>query len=634
MKKLLVIFSLFTSLSCFAQSPVLYSVMAGTTTPAQLYPIPPGTNGKVLTSNGANAFPSFQVSSLPVIVNTTCDGIYDAATDIQAALNANSSIVLPPGNCFVSSPILLNSNNSLAGVGPYSTAIVTGPLWNTANIVIQSNGKNGPIVRDLAVLGNSSARPVSLVQFTQTTNCAITNTRLATSRHEALGFVQNTTDCYASGNNISDVTGTGWGISLFWGALRNRIIDNEIYNTGTYGIAIDDGTSAQIGSIPSNSNDIGNNIIYATGAMWCIGVEGSSYNNIHDNYCNSAGSVGISIAEGNSNTIYFPIGNIVHDNIVTANISVASIGIDQEGGSNNIIHHNRIAAGDICIKYGTGQTTPMLSNVANNNECDGPSFASALSQSGIAVTTNYINGLVLSDNEIYSPGFNCILLQGGNDISTINNKCLTPGKEGIVDTTQGASHVIAGNKIVNASASSAGSFAAIRLQPAASVLDRVLVAHNTFDDLQGSPTDTIGVWYVGGGGTFSRNQVYDNIALKSTIIPLQMNGVAAGVFGSIVPQTLINSSGTVTPVSVADGDILDITLTASVSAFAVPNNIADGSKFTVRITQGGAGGYTVTFAGGYKTNFSSAGNTTGKINSVTFINQGGTLIEQSTTGYM
>ena len=569
------------------------------------------------------------------VFGVLCNGSLDVTTQMQGALNVFKTVILPEGVCNITATIQLNSSNDLGGAGPYSTSINTGAGWNINNIVVQSNGKTGVSVHDLAVIGNTASRPVSLVQFTSTTNCSLINTRLATSAHESAGLVQNTTDCLIQGNRVSDVSGTGWGISMFWGALRNRVIGNEIIDTGTYGISIDDGTSNQVGSIASKGNIVADNIIYnVSGAMWCIGVEGSSYNIVHNNYCNAGGSVGISITEGNSNTVLFPIGNIIHDNIITANTSVASIGIDQEGGSNNIIHHNRIAAGDIGIKYGTGQTTAMLNNVADANEIDSTSSGAGVSQTGITTTTPYVNGLKITNNEIYSPGYTGIQLQAGNDISVTGNKILSSGKEGILDTTAGSSHEIIGNKILNASASSAGTYAAIRLQPASSVMDRIIVAHNIFDDLQGSPTNTIGLFVIGGGGTFTRIQAYDNISLKSTIIPLKLTSVAGGVYGKIVPQTLTNSAGTVTPNSVADGDILDITLTAAVTTFATPSYIADGATFTIRVTQGGTGGYNVTFDGGYKTSWSNTGNTTGKIATITLQNQGGTLIQQAFSGYM
>ena len=150
MKKLTAIFSILFALTGFAAPPqVLYSVMAGTTTPAQLYPIIPNTSGGILVSNGPNSFPSFQAASANNLMFSQ-SAIYSAATvgaklqqivsvndapynaDSTGVIDSHSAIQTAINNATPGTAISFNGTYNLGTVG------ITIPTHNVTIIGNQS----------------------------------------------------------------------------------------------------------------------------------------------------------------------------------------------------------------------------------------------------------------------------------------------------------------------------------------------------------------------------------------------------------------------------------------------------------------------------------------------------------------
>jgi hypothetical protein len=158
------------------------------------------------------------------------------------------------------------------------------------------------------------------------------------------------------------------------------------------------------------------------------------------------------------------------------------------------------------------------------------------------------------------------------------------------------------------------------------------VARNIVADTTGSPTPRSAVAMLGTGSVFTNTQVYDNVLAYGGQTYVFLN--PSVIYGKSVPRALTSSANAVTVSYVNDDDLVTINLTES-TTISAPATLRDGQSITFVITQGGAGGYTVAWAAGYKTSWVDTGNTVGEVATVTFVVANSlTLTQQSFSGYM
>ena len=82
----------------------------------------------------------------------------------------------------------------------------------------------------------------------------------------------------------------------------------------------------------------------------------------------------------------------------------------------------------------------------------------------------------------------------------------------------------------------------------------------------------------------------------------------------------------VSGVNATSGDLISVTLTAA-RVVGLPVNPAQGGRLTYILTQGGAGGFAVTWNASFKKTWADTGNTTGKISSISFVYNGTNWIQ-------
>jgi hypothetical protein len=73
--------------------------------------------------------------------------------------------------------------------------------------------------------------------------------------------------------------------------------------------------------------------------------------------------------------------------------------------------------------------------------------------------------------------------------------------------------------------------------------------------------------------------------------------VLFALFGQVTPLTFVGSGTTL--VNAALGNVFNLTLTASTTTLGNPSNPTDGQMLRVRITQGGAGSFTLAYGTAY-----------------------------------
>lgn len=564
------------------------------------------------------------------------DGSVDDTAAIQAAITAagvsGGAVIFPAGTYKVTARLVVGNNVRLVGVGRWLSIIqASADLLN--DIIIYAVGRTGIEISDIAVYGNSGNLPLANIQLKTCTKSSVHHCNVRYNSHEGISLNQSTYDCEVYENIIRDSSGSiGWGIGMFWDIQRCKIHHNTILDCGAYGIVIDDGTSGQSDNLPCVENIVSDNIIQTTTTnMWGIAVEGSTDNIIERNIIDIIGGYGIDVSEGNSTVVKQPLRNLIAHNIIRCKTTTVTNGIRLLGGSNNTFLGNKISAGDIGIVVAQPTSgVTMSDNVIADNDITDCAAAGGSNKCSIQVSAAAVSGLLVERNRIPSAGKIGIEIQAGNDITTKWNRIKNTQQQGIVVSGTGMRHImVLWNEILNAGLAAAGTYAAIIVNAASASITDAVVAWNVIDDNQGTPTTWIGVEITGTGTTFVRGRVFGNKTLNPTIFPtVYLNPDT--ISGDALPTSF--TGGAVAPGFIDDVTMIDITATSNVTIAAASHG-RPGNRITFVITQGGAGGYTVTWDASYKLVWSDTGNTVGYKKSVSFIKSAdGALIQDGGSG--
>jgi hypothetical protein len=103
------------------------------------------------------------------------------------------------------------------------------------------------------------------------------------------------------------------------------------------------------------------------------------------------------------------------------------------------------------------------------------------------------------------------------------------------------------------------------------------------------------------GHTSDHNHIVDDLTLISDALPV-VSGSAGQTFPGWLAPTVVNLAfvaGGTTVVNTTLGNAFNLTLTASTTTLGNPANPVEGQVIRFRLTQGGAGGYTITYGSAY-----------------------------------
>lgn len=568
------------------------------------------------------------------------DGVVDDTAAIQTALDASSAIYFPEGTYKVSAQLDLNTNNILLGAGMHISKFQATAALSGLNI-LSANDVNNVQISNLGIYGTVGSLPNCAIFIQNNSNSKVLNNYIQDIGHVGVnlnGRDTGTGGCYnieVASNIIKNVSSpTGWGIGAFKDIHQSNIHDNFILDCGAYGILIDDGTTSDTNPYPCRNILVNSNIIYTTTTnMWGIGIEGSTDCVIQNNYIEIISSYGVDVSEGNSIPVIAPERNLITGNNIRCKATLVTTGIRMLGGNNNIVSDNQISDGDIGVFITNGTATTMFGNVIRGNTFYNSSAVAGPDKTSILAAASYLNGLTIAGNFIYSSGQYGVRIQAGTNISVNSNKIQNIEKEGIYVTGNGLSNLfITDNQLINVGLATPNTYDAISVGASGAGISECIVARNIVADTTGSPTARAAVCMIGTGSVFSNTQIYDNVLAYGGQTYLYLNPDV--IYGKSVPRALTSSANAVAPVYLNDDDLITINLTES-TTISAPNARRDGQRVTFVITQGGSGGYTVTWGASYKTLWVNTNNTVGKVATITFVVANNlTLTQQSFSGYM
>jgi hypothetical protein len=432
----------------------------------------------------------------------------------------------------VDTSISLVDNTIIYGNG----TIQGSSTFGAGNNIINCANKSGIKINGISIFGNTSALPLSNIQFQTCTNINLSGLTIKNASHEGIAFNQSSTNIIATDNHISHITSNiGWGIGLFWGVTDAVISNNIIDDFGAYGIAVDDGTSGQTDPLPSSRIVVSNNKI-GTGieAAFGVAVEGSTNITVSGNYINVAGTYGIDISAGNSVIVNKPKNIVVSGNYINA-----VTGIRMSSVESSIVANNRIIGTDQGVYIADIGSLPNLDNKISGNVFSG--FASGSTNSAITVTTAAINGLDIIGNSVSSSGGNGVLIQAGTNINISNNNIKSCQKEGINAYGNISGLNINSNYIINPSLSLRNGYDAIFITSnTGNIVDSVRVSNNTFTDNQTITNARSGVLFYGNGGTLTNSYSDQNRAAPISISSTVILGTASVLVDGAIPSVPIS----------------------------------------------------------------------------------------------
>lgn len=314
------------------------------------------------------------------------DGLTDDSAEIQAALNAHGTVLFPSGTYLVGTPLTMNSNNSIVGIG----AVTIKKSATMASPLISATSKTNVSISDIAIDGNQAIQltGVSTVKFDTCSKVRLNNLLCA--------------------NLGASVAAASTGAIQFDNCTDAQLMDSYIYTTWGMNAVMVSGGSGKYAKIH-------NNYIHNTVSDSPITVDTSPYASVKDNYVEiGAGSL-VSfngphgVVEGNtliasatmsaqSHGIVFghptatyaaDYSSASHNKIIMGGFGYAGIGINN--GDRVVVDGNFIS-GTTANTYGIVSASTN-STISNNDITGIPSCIYANSTANFAtISSNNVYG--------------------------------------------------------------------------------------------------------------------------------------------------------------------------------------------------------------------------------------------------
>ena len=282
-----------------------------------------------------------------------------------ASASGSNTIYLKGGTYYLNSPIELTSANSGLTIesAPGSRAVLDGQGW--LNSLVRLDGASGVTLQGLTFQYTDPYSRAAVVL-----NGASNNSIIA--------------DHFA--NN-------GEGLSLQNGSSYNTVSGNEIDNSSTSAVEVQDG---------SNNNLFDSNLINGTGAIGTSGggidLHGANYNTISHNLVENTAGMGIGVENWDSTTVN--VGNVISDNTLQSTNTSA-----QSNDSGAI--------------YELGRSNVDTQSVITGNYISGPDGGSG-HVVGIYLDDN-TSGVQVTNNIVANTIDNSVEIHGGNNVTVQNN---------------------------------------------------------------------------------------------------------------------------------------------------------------------------------------------------------------------
>lgn len=235
----------------------------------------------------------------------TGDGVTDDTAAIQAAIDASAGgVFIPAGTYLISSYITLKSNLRLKGEGAVSTTLkCSGGITTAALVGLSGSAVTDCVIEGIAIDGNSSVTSGSLrgIQITNGTRNIITDCKVEDIRDNGINIAGDTDSVIRNTyiNSTGNGGGSGHGINVTPTSNGTSIVNNRIYDTGSFGIRLEGASECLIESNYIVGKTNGAVAFADREGLEPIGITSTCTGvRIIDNHCELGGDNGISVSGG------------------------------------------------------------------------------------------------------------------------------------------------------------------------------------------------------------------------------------------------------------------------------------------------------------------------------------------------
>lgn len=322
-----------------------------------------------------------------------------------AAANGGGPVDLGRGTFLVdgsfgTQALTIPSNVWLRGESKMTTIIkLAASQANGLQIIGSAVGAVRPRVSSLTIDGNRDNQSQGQfgVWFNAATFGAIYDVRVINTKSHAITVDHNSTDCLVGFNEIGPwgfSLGEGFGIVVFWGGLRNKVVFNYVTNTGSgsYGIAAD-ASSAAGGGTASDGNTFAFNTV--DGCAYGIISEDSHGSRIFGNILRAQTAIAVYVAVGQD--VRTPLRTLIQSNVIQDFAASGSAAVLVLGSQTTVSENHLYNTGpNLGIKFGQPPVAlrPNRDNRAVDNVIDGIAGDAIFAEDGesLLIEGNKIRG--------------------------------------------------------------------------------------------------------------------------------------------------------------------------------------------------------------------------------------------------